>query len=107
VRFEIIDARSRRHYYRKFHGWLAMLAVEFAYLMTALLRALKSAVLLRFAKVAKDLRLVGVLFKAIAMPEEEKNAYAGYARCAFNGLQPADKIPDQPAAAGAGFEHAK
>jgi GT2 family glycosyltransferase len=107
VRFEIIDTRSRRHYYRKFHGWFAMLAVEFAYMMTALLRALKSAVLLRFAKVAKDLRYVRGLFEAIAMPEEEKIAYAGYARCAFNGLKPADKIPDQPAAAGAGYEHAK
>jgi N-acetylglucosaminyl-diphospho-decaprenol L-rhamnosyltransferase len=107
VRFEIIDARSRRHYYRKFHGWLAMMAVESAYLTVALLRALKSAVLFRFAKAGQDLRTARVLFEAIAMPEEERNAYAGYGRCAFNGLTQTDNIPNQPAPAGAGYENAK
>ena len=41
------------------------------------------------------------------MPEEEKNAYAGYSRCVFNGLKPSNPMTDQPAPVVAGGGNAK
>jgi GT2 family glycosyltransferase len=107
VRFEIIDARSRRHYHKKFSGFLAMLAVEWAYLTAALMRGIKAAVCGNFAKAGKNFRTARVLFEAIAMLEEEKNAYAGYGRCAFNGLDKTEQVHNQPAPVGAGCDHVK
>ena len=85
VRFDLISVRSRRHYHRKFHGLLAVGLVETCTGLCALLRALKSLLLCRFDAAAEQVRSFMILFEALAVPEEEKEAIAGYRSASYNG----------------------
>ncbi|MBS0197412.1 MAG: glycosyltransferase family 2 protein [Planctomycetes bacterium] len=86
LRFDIILTRSRRHYLRKFHGWLGMAAVEAAYGAASLLRAAKALLTGRREKAVKHWLSLRCQFEACRMPPEEKQAIDGYASCIFNGL---------------------
>jgi N-acetylglucosaminyl-diphospho-decaprenol L-rhamnosyltransferase len=86
LRFEIIAVRSRRHYYRKLHGLAACAAVELAHGVGSGLRAVKCTILGRTPDARRHWSSLKVLFEAFRMPAEEREAYAGYSRCVYNGL---------------------
>jgi GT2 family glycosyltransferase len=86
LRFAVIDARSRRHYHRKFHGRAASFGVECAYGLSFLMKGAKRALTGKFGEAGKQWTSFVLLFEAIRMPEEEKAAYEGYRAAPFNGL---------------------
>lgn len=102
LRFDLIAVRSRRHYHRKFHGMLAMGLIEGCYGMCSVMRAFKSLVLGRFTAAGEQLRSLIVMFKALAIPEEEKQAIAGYRNAAYNGMAVLpDRCPNEVGRVGA------
>ena len=86
LRFDLIAVRSRRHYYRKFHGLGGAVAVECTDGMITLLRALKSLLLLRVGTAREHGAHLLTLFEAFQMPDEERRAIAGYRAAAHNGI---------------------
>ncbi|UCG16675.1 MAG: glycosyltransferase family 2 protein [Phycisphaerales bacterium] len=86
TRFELVSVRSRRHYHRKFHGLPAVILVECCYGVSALLRAFKSLALLRLQAAAEQWQKFVLLFEALAVPPEEREAIAGYHDASYNGM---------------------
>jgi len=88
IRFKLIDVRSRRHYHRKFHGWLGMSLVEVSDAVSTLLRVLKAMALLRFDSARQRWEHLRVLVEACRMPKEERCAIEGYRVATYNGMEP-------------------
>lgn len=99
LRFDIIMTRSRRHYHRKFHGWLAMAAVETAFGAASALRGVRRLLSGRRDEAARHFKAFMALFEANRMPPEERAAIDGYRQCAHNGLPPNDPDRATPPAA--------
>ncbi len=94
LRFDIILTRSRRHYLRKFHGWLGMAMVEVAYGVASLLRAVRNILTGHRDKARMHWLALRCQFEACRMPPEERHAIDGYRSCAFNGLDVS--VPNLP-----------